>query len=915
VVVQGADEVTITLLDENDQPITPTPDDTPIFDSDVPTTVSFKDQPGIENVEKIVISFVPSSPDEPVVLSELVVRICNKPFTTTVVTTVTSVPECALDETTFNEDTPGAYSIAITPSAGGALPTDVLTSSGVDVPAGSSLVITPTMFDGTVRVLKVAVTVVNAESVTITLRSGGVDVTDVNPTNPDSADVAEFIGDEPDIDEIIISGVPGNGGTITFALLEIIACSKPVTTTTVPLECPYEEDLVIVDNDSGVLDISVSPNPNGISPFEFFLGSPGGAVLDGSEEVHLMISEPELNSPVTLLLLEFNVFGADEVTVYLVGPELQDVFPVNPSGDTVRIASPGGIEGLVSVIITVSRAGDAPVIINGLVMRVCNTPVTTVATTTAQRVCIFTVDAYYREFGEMPQGDTIGYIEKDNEPGLTDSSEEVHINDVIEIGTVIHVDCGNCTCDEDLLIHCEFGDCDCIWETWTMWSNCSRTCDGGVQIRTRGFIPGTVGGKECEGSNSESQICANETCPVPCVWETWGSWSACDATEECEGGFRFRVRGQNGAENGGENCTGSFIETIPCLPTANCSQPCPPGKILRERCECPLTCFDLDNPDACQETDNCEETCACLDGYYETPSGLCVIAPECPCVDEEGVVWPPGRVDFFPDRCEKCTCQNASIVCEPVGDCCPWSTWGTWSECTQTCGGGKQIRIRTKEDVSGGNYPECEGFEDEERPCNEEPCPQCVIDGVMYNFTQTINETDCRICYCDFDGEAKCENRNYTEEGFCSKKFCVEGELAEIDETEDCPACEDGFVLSPTVEDCCYCAPPSECQLTTVEEVLTVTAPGGEICQTPDKIVLSYCNGTCPSFDTSSVFFVTNSGGRTLAEHDKECKCCTGEGEPYQVDVFCGDERRTVEIMQFTTCKCLDCQSQGKRKK
>ena len=52
---------------------------TDISDSDVPTTVSFKDQPGIENVEKIVISFVPSSPDEPVVLSELVVRICNKP--------------------------------------------------------------------------------------------------------------------------------------------------------------------------------------------------------------------------------------------------------------------------------------------------------------------------------------------------------------------------------------------------------------------------------------------------------------------------------------------------------------------------------------------------------------------------------------------------------------------------------------------------------------------------------------------------------------------------------------------------------------------------------------------------------------------------------------------------------------------
>jgi hypothetical protein len=772
------------------------------------------------------------------------------------------------------------------------------------------------MFDGTVRVLKVAVTVVNADSVTIILNGGAPQVTDVNPTNPGSADVAEFIGDVPDVNEIIISGVPANPGeAITFALLQIIVCNKPVTTT-VPLVCPYDEDLVIVDNDSGVLDVVVDPNPNAVSPFEFFLGSPGGAVLDGSEEIHLMISEPELSSPVTLLLLEFNVFGADEVTVNLIGPETEDVFAVSPSGDTVRIASPGGIQGLVSVIITVNPAGNAPVIINGLVMRLCNSPVTTVATTTGKRVCIFTEEAYIREFGEAPQGDTIGYIEKDNIPGFTDSSEEVQINDEIEPGTLIHVECGNCTCEDDLLIHCQFGECDCIWETWTMWSNCSRTCDGGVQTRTRGFIPGTVGGQECEGSNSDSKICATELCPIPCVWETWGGWSECDVTEECAAGFRFRIRDQLPAENGGENCTGSFIETIPCNTNTNCSE-CPPGQELRERCEC-QTCFDLDHPDACQELENCELSCACRDGYYETPSGLCVAPLECPCIDEEGEIWPPGKVEFFPDRCEQCTCQNASIVCEPFGDCCIWGTWGTWSECTQTCNGGKQIRIRTKEDASGGSSPECEGFEDEEQDCNDEPCPQCVINGIMYNFTQTINETECRTCYCDFDGEAKCENRNYTEEGFCSKKFCVEGELAEIDETEDCPACEDGFVLSPTVEDCCYCAPPPECQLTTVEEVLTVTGPNGEVCNTPDKIVLSYCNGTCPSFDTSSVYFVNNNGGRTLAEHDKECKCCTGEGEPYQVDVFCGDVRRTVEIMQFTTCKCLDCQSSTsptKRKK
>ena len=39
---------------------------------------------------------------------------------------------------------------------------------------------------------------------------------------------------------------------------------------------------------------------------------------------------------------------------------------------------------------------------------------------------------------------------------------------------------------------------------------------------------------------------------------------------------------------------------------------------------------------------------------------------------------------------------------------------------------------------------ECEGEDDRSLVCNGEPCPDCVIDGVVYTQTELINQTDCK---------------------------------------------------------------------------------------------------------------------------------------------------------------------------
>ena len=49
---------------------------------------------------------------------------------------------------------------------------------------------------------------------------------------------------------------------------------------------------------------------------------------------------------------------------------------------------------------------------------------------------------------------------------------------------------------------------------WTNWTDCSKTCGGGLQERTRecNNPPPSGGGKDCVGDRVETQACANDLC-------------------------------------------------------------------------------------------------------------------------------------------------------------------------------------------------------------------------------------------------------------------------------------------------------------------------------------------------------------------------------------------------------------------
>ena len=55
---------------------------------------------------------------------------------------------------------------------------------------------------------------------------------------------------------------------------------------------------------------------------------------------------------------------------------------------------------------------------------------------------------------------------------------------------------------------------DCEWSEWAAWTDCSRSCDGGLSYRTRRIVaPASNGGKSCLGESIDYHDCNIEGCP------------------------------------------------------------------------------------------------------------------------------------------------------------------------------------------------------------------------------------------------------------------------------------------------------------------------------------------------------------------------------------------------------------------
>ncbi|XP_036410900.1 SCO-spondin [Megalops cyprinoides] len=270
-----------------------------------------------------------------------------------------------------------------------------------------------------------------------------------------------------------------------------------------------------------------------------------------------------------------------------------------------------------------------------------------------------------------------------------------------EPGDTVTRDCNNCTCESGRLVNCTDVSCnvDGQWSAWTPWSECSVTCGPGLQSRYRFCSsPERSGsGLPCLGPDRQDQLCVPASCDRNGGWGEWTTWTDC--TKSCGGGVQSRRRECDSPTPVGEGdyCEGLSTEVISCntnhCPVAPCSEV--PGTAYSS-CgpSCPRSCDDLAH---CEW--RCEPGCYCTEGKVLSDNGTsCVDRNDCPCLDlSTGQRLLPGETVPAPDGCNNCTCEGGGLVCS--SNTCPvdggWCEWSGWTPCSRTCGAEWVSRYRS----------------------------------------------------------------------------------------------------------------------------------------------------------------------------------------------------------------------------
>ncbi|XP_048736194.2 coadhesin-like [Ostrea edulis] len=276
-----------------------------------------------------------------------------------------------------------------------------------------------------------------------------------------------------------------------------------------------------------------------------------------------------------------------------------------------------------------------------------------------------------------------------------------------------------------------------VWGKWSAYTDCSKTCGGGLRTRSRNCS--AESGSFCIGDSLQSATCNTQKCPGPVdgVWSAWGSFGACSVT--CGTGIRFRTRScSNPAPtNGGSDCSGHSEDAVICTEQlcpvdggwsewsgySHCSVTCGNGFKIRRR-----TCT---NPQ---------------------PSGG---GADCVGVNEQGLL---------------CTKQ----ACPVDGG---WSVWSDYKQCSVSCGGGHRLRHRSCDNPPpsyGGQ--DCPGNSTESEMCNISPCPDWSTWGTYSACSKSCGAGfRYRFRTCPVQNKTLCIGLNYQyascDLGACSEPF------------------------------------------------------------------------------------------------------------------------------------------------
>ncbi|WAR11000.1 HMCN1-like protein [Mya arenaria] len=98
------------------------------------------------------------------------------------------------------------------------------------------------------------------------------------------------------------------------------------------------------------------------------------------------------------------------------------------------------------------------------------------------------------------------------------------------------------------------------WDAWSDWGTCSTTCGFGYISRTRNCSVPSLFGHACLGESKQTIMCV-----IDCndgLWDDWSSWGTCSRT--CGVGQMSRDRNCNSNGILGRSCVGKDSETVLC---------------------------------------------------------------------------------------------------------------------------------------------------------------------------------------------------------------------------------------------------------------------------------------------------------------------------------------------------------------
>uniref|UniRef100_A0A7N6A9C7 Semaphorin-2A n=1 Tax=Anabas testudineus TaxID=64144 RepID=A0A7N6A9C7_ANATE len=296
------------------------------------------------------------------------------------------------------------------------------------------------------------------------------------------------------------------------------------------------------------------------------------------------------------------------------------------------------------------------------------------------------------------------------------------------------------------------------WTPWSSWGQCSTTCGTGFELRQRSCNNPSPrhGGRVCVGPSRDERFC-NEgvPCPQPIFWSPWGSWTKCST--ECGGGVHSRVRT---CENG-NSCPGCALEYKACNLEA-----CP--EVKRNTPWTPWMPVNVTQGGARQEQRMRYMCRAHLSDPHELQIGRRKVETRfCPS---------DGTAVCETDTLVEELLKTPVVRVAGAG----WSSWETWSSCSQSCAKGYRTRRRTCAGPEGKSAPvACRGSPVEYQDCNVQACPvngawscwsswsQCSVGcgGGHYQRTRSCNSP------APTNGGDICIGL-HTEEALCNTHTC-----------------------------------------------------------------------------------------------------------------------------------------------